>query len=307
MDTRLIVERKLPDGRISDVRPFHISFEGMESALLCRDEEDYDQMVKNIFIRALKSNVIVIIYCVVSNHAHIAVLAETREIVRNYANDIKRVQSMWLHKKYGEVNVLLDKKPDIREIETMSYARNVLAYIPRNALDNGVKNIDTYKWTGYRGMFCEGQALCGTTRVSALSKRGKESIMHTGADLSAVHWLLNENDEIEPASTCDWQYLESIYNHSQSFFLRMLGNVNSAEMVYDQTIASHHRMTDSEFLKAAQEFSCKWYQKSIDELSPSARIRFLGYLDKKIFISVPQAARCLKLERSVVSHVLGRL
>jgi len=41
-----IVRQELPDGTIRVVHPFHISMEGLETAVLYRDDQDYDAMVK---------------------------------------------------------------------------------------------------------------------------------------------------------------------------------------------------------------------------------------------------------------------
>ena len=67
--------RELPDGSLARVFPFHISFSGTKERVLCRKDNDYDIFIKMIHICAYKRNVIVIIYTVVSNHAHIVVLA----------------------------------------------------------------------------------------------------------------------------------------------------------------------------------------------------------------------------------------
>ena len=48
---------------------------GLESLILYRDDDDYDAMVKILCLCARRKNVIVIIYTVVSNHCHVAVLA----------------------------------------------------------------------------------------------------------------------------------------------------------------------------------------------------------------------------------------
>ena len=61
-----IVTRVLPDGTTRKVYPFHISLEGMESTLLCRDDEDYDQLEKCIYVSAWKGNCLVIIEIVMS-------------------------------------------------------------------------------------------------------------------------------------------------------------------------------------------------------------------------------------------------
>lgn len=305
MDTRLIVTRTLPNGTIAKVRPFHISMEGLESATICRDEEDYDVMVKNIFLCSRRCNVIVIIYAVVSNHAHIAILGTETKQVNLYADNLKKVQSMWLHRKYGDKNLLLSKKVDISELDTLQYARNALAYIPRNALDNGALNISEYKWTGFRGMFSNGKAGIDAIPVREMTTRAIEKILHTGDSLKSVGWMLNKNGEIEPGSACDWKYLEMIFNNDQAFFLRLIGSVNVADMNYQLSLAKSSRMTDEDFLKTADRYSQEWYRKDTHELSLGDKAKFIGYLGKKVYLSVPQVARCLNMKREDVSSILG--
>ena len=71
------VVREMPDGSTRYVYPFHLSLEGLEKAIICRDEEDYDVLVKYIFLCGLKKNVIIVTYVVVSNHLHVrAAVAE---------------------------------------------------------------------------------------------------------------------------------------------------------------------------------------------------------------------------------------
>ena len=317
MDSKLLVKRTLSDGRSYIVQPYHVSLEGLESATICREDEDYDIMVKNIFLCARRNDVIVIIYAVVSNHAHIAVLASSFGNVWNFANNLKKVQSMWLRKKYGDNNVLKGKDAYITAIDTLRYARNVLAYIPRNALDNGATDISEYKWTGYRAMFCNGNILkrgndtlaLHEQRIIAvkdLTTRMVERFLHTGDDLRNVPWLLNGSGEIIPASACDWQYLEMIFNHNQAFFMRLIGSVNTSEMTYISSANSMRRLTDQEFLKRANEYSLSWYKMDSKDLPLNMKVRFLEYLGKKMHLSVARVARCLQMERELVAKCLGK-
>lgn len=288
------------------VSPFHVSLEGLESATICRDEEDYDVMVKNIFLCARRRNVIVIIYAVVSNHAHIAVLGKDLISTKRFSDHLKQVQSMWLHRKYGDEKILFRKKADISIIDTVQYARNVLAYIPRNALDNGAKNIYEYKWTGFRAMFSENTPSPGMIHVKSLSTREIARYLHTGDRLSDVGWYLNADGTLDPEGACDSNYLESVFNHDQTFFLRAIGSVNSSEMNYQSFVAKSRKMNDAEFLNTVNELSREWYHKDARDLPPEGKARFIEYLKKKYFLSVPQVARCLNMKREDVSVLLGR-
>lgn len=305
MESRLVVVRELPDGRLARVMPFHISLEGLDSELICRDEKDYDMMVKHIFLCARKQNLLVIIYAVVSNHAHIAVLGENKEIAEKYSSDLKKRHSMWLRSRYGAYKVLRDSESYIAAIDTLPYARNVLAYIPRNAIDNFVGNISDYKWTGFRGMFCNGEIKVGKILVSSLSKSKQRTLFHTKDSLDDVQWYINEDGQLEPASTCDWKYLERIYNHDQSYFLKMIGLVNVNEMEYGISVAKSIKMTDSEFLKTADEYAVRWYGSEVSRLSPALKAKMLGYLKRILRLSVPQVARCFGMDRDAVHSILG--
>lgn len=45
---------ELYDGVITKMYPFHVSMEGMENKILCREDEDYDTFVKVLAITAHK-------------------------------------------------------------------------------------------------------------------------------------------------------------------------------------------------------------------------------------------------------------
>ena len=74
-----IAIRTRPDGRLGRLQPFHVCLEGMEDTILCRDDEDYDAMVKIMAVASRRKNVIIVIYAVVSNHFHATVLALKQE------------------------------------------------------------------------------------------------------------------------------------------------------------------------------------------------------------------------------------
>lgn len=122
-----IAERVLPDGTRKKVQPFHISMEGMESLVLCRDDEDYDAMVKILCVASRRKNVIIIIYAVVSNHCHVAVLAKRQAEAHEYGQEVKRMYSMWLSRKYDVRRAL--KLVDVKAIllDNDWYVRNALA------------------------------------------------------------------------------------------------------------------------------------------------------------------------------------
>lgn len=139
----------LPDGSTAKVYPFHLSLEGLESNLLCRDDEDYDTVEKFMFVSAWECNMLVVSNVVMSNHGHQCTLAPSLAHVVKMANLLKKRCSMHIAHKYGEHNVLLGTSADIQLLDNDWYVRNVLAYIPRNVVELGVRPED-YPWSSYR-------------------------------------------------------------------------------------------------------------------------------------------------------------
>lgn len=298
-----IVFRKLPDGTNCKVYPFHISLEGMESVLLCRDEEDYDQLEKAFYLGAYKSNCLVIMHIAMSNHGHAGILAPDMGAAMRVGEMIKKRHSQFLSWKYNESGILAGSSVDVQYLDSDWYVRNALAYIPRNALD-AQERIEDYPWSGYRGVFVDGRCPAACRRVSALSRRERERLFRTHEDLSTVPWLLNASGSVEPASACDWQYLESAFNHDQSFFLKTIGAVNMAEMQQKLQMNQRIRHTDAEMLAIVNNMADKFYHRSATELTPEMKARLLSYLYRGYRTSIPQLARCLQMPREIVAELV---
>ena len=301
-----IVHRKLPDGSFRNVQPFHISMEGLEKVVLCRDDQDYDALVKILCVCARRKNVIIVVYAVVSNHCHAAVLAVRQEDADAFGQEAKRMFSMWFSRRYGEHRTL--QKMDVKAIclDTDWYVRNALAYILRNALDNGC-NVNEYPWCGYRAMFRRDESdLSGSKRVAELNKVDRREIMHTGDKLDDVAWRLNTDGRLIPSSICDHEYLEQAYEYDQAYFLRTIGGQNPSEMKIRLVDNPRKMLVDSEFYKMVNETSERWFQTGLSQLSMNQKSRLIPYIRRTMHTTIPQLARTFGVERDRITAILGK-
>ena len=294
-----ICERRLPDGSVRKVYPFHVSLEGMEQLVLCRDDEDYDVMVKYIHVCARRKNVIVVIHIVMSNHAHATILAVCQEDADAYKDELKRMYAQYFSHKYKQRKVLGKTSAVALYLDSDWYLRNTLAYIPRNALD-AMARIEDYRWSGYRAMFCDGKAPQGIRSVRMLTKREKEAALHTHDSVIDLPWLLNADGELEPATACDHAYLEAAFNQDQSYYLKTIGSVNMAEMKQKLVDDPRRRQNDSEMYKTIDDISFRWFDRSIADISRDKKARLLPYVYRAYRTSVAQLARCFELDRDTV-------
>lgn len=299
------VTRMLPDGTVRYVQPYHVSMEGLEKMVVCRDEEDYDTMVKIICICARRKNVIVIIYTVVSNHCHVAILAANQSEADDYAAEIKRMYSMWMARKYGLRSSLKGVGVQAVLLDSDWYARNALAYIPRNALDNGC-NVSEYPWSGYRAMFSQKKVEEQGRPVASMCRDERREVMRSGDDFRNVSWRVDGGGRLIPESFCDHQYLEQAFENDQTFFLKTIGGQNPSEMHFKLIDSHRNRLPDSEFRKTVEEVSQRWFQIPLDRLSLERKCRLVPYVDRTMRTTVPQLARTFGLSREQVARILGR-
>lgn len=298
-----IVTRLLPSGQVRNVQPFHVSLKGLEKTILCRDADDYDVMVKYIAICARRKNVIVIIYAVVSNHCHAAVLAQLQQEADAYAQELKRMYSQWFTSKYHEPHTLRNTDAKAICLDNDWYVRNALAYIPRNALDNGCP-VQRYPWSGFRAMFSRETDFPGSRRVAALTKRETGAIMHTRDRLIDVPWLLDEQNRLIPSSFCDVAYLEQAFGNDPAFWLKTIGALNPAEMEEKLVDAPRQMLPDSEFYKVAADTVNRWFNMEISELTAEKQRRIIPYLWRTRKTTVNQLARTFGMGRDEIRSAL---
>lgn len=303
---RRIVSRVLPDGSIRNVQPFHVCLEGLEKAVLCRDEKDYDAFVKIICVAARRKNVIVVIYAVVSNHSHATILARYQEDADAYGEEVKKIASMWVSGRYGERKLLRRTVTKALCLDSDWYVRNTLAYVPRNALDNGC-NVNEYRWSGYRAMFRGKPAPDGSgpvRKVGEMTRREHRALFHTGDDLSGVPWLVDADGCLIPESFCDTDYLEQAFNQDQVYFIRTIGEVNVAEMRQRLVDGPRTMRNDDEVLKDARAEADRWFKMELPALSLLQKTRLIPYFYRTRKTTIRQLARVFGLERETILSIL---
>ena len=300
-----ICTRKLPDGSVRKVYPYHVSLEGMAELVLCRDDKDYDMMVKCIFICARRKNVIVVIYIAMSNHGHATVLATGQDDADAFKVEWLRMYSQYFSKKYGQRKVLRHTSAVAIYLDNDWYLRNTLAYVPKNALD-AMDRVEDYRWSGYRGMFTQGKSPAGFQMACTMKRREKEACFHTHDSLKGLPWIVNANGELEPASACDHAYLESAFGNDQAFFLKTIGTVNMAEMQQKLVDNPRQRQNDTEMLKTIDSISQGWFKCKLLDLPLEKKVRLLPYVYRAYRTSVSQLARCFGMDPDAIARIVGK-
>jgi hypothetical protein len=144
----------------------------------------------------------------------------------------------------------------------------------------------------------------GVRAVSGLSRREKETLLRTHKDLSQVPWVLDEQDRIVPNSACDCAYVESAFLGDQAYYLRMIGEVNPAEMRQKLVLNSRVWQNDAQFMVCVADVTGRWFKKEVPALTPAEKAKLVTYLFRSYCTSVAQLARCLQLRKEDVRRIL---
>jgi len=206
--------------------------------------------------------------------------------------------------RYGAARVMQRIDVESIPLESDSYVRNVLAYIPRNALDNG-GNVSNYPWTGYGAMFNPETLFTGRS-TSSLTKREKGIIMHTADKLDDTKWILDDKLRLIAKTWCDYEYLEQAFENDSAYFLKTIGSVNVAEMYETLVENPRKRLQDSEFYKYANNLCIKWFRIGLQDASVDIRLRLATFMYRTMRTTVPQLARILSLDREKIALSIGK-
>ncbi len=303
-DFELAPYRELPDESITRVYPYHLCFEGKEDAVLFRDDEDCDVMVKYIALSAHKCATILVHYVVVSNHVHIILLAAEDTDAGNVAEEIKKTYSMWMRRKYNEIKVLNRLEIKVLALDSLWYLRNAIAYVTRNSLDNS-RSIDAYPWSAHRAFFASNVYPVGKRMLSDLSLRKQREVLHSRHFPKGIRWQIDENNSLVPRSICNVRYVEAAFNGDIVFYMKTIGMVNLSEMQVTLVELSSNMQYDSEVYKIVSEISQRWFGKPLNQLSILQKARMISYVRRKIKTTSSQLARVFGIEKDKVHEILG--
>ena len=240
-----------------------------------------------------------------SNHGHATILASSQADADAFKEEWLRMYSQYFSRKYRQRKILRHTSAAALYLDSDWYLRNTLAYVPKNALD-ALSRVEDYRWSGYRGMFCQGKAPNGIRKAWTMTRREKEACFHTHDSMDGVPWLVNSAGELEPASACDHGYLESAFGNDQAFFLKTIGTVNMAEMQQKLIDNPRQRQNDTEMLKTIDSLSNAWFKCGILNLPREKKARLIPYVYRTFRTSIAQLARCFGVDPDTVSRMVGK-
>ena len=301
-------EIKIED--LTDKKLFHICTHGFEEANIIRDAEDFRTAHNFMAILGYKMGIWILAYCLMSNHVHFIIEAESSVLAKSYINEFLRIYSQYLKRKYGISKMLKNLNPTPILIDTVSYLKTCIAYVLRNPLSAKIcSRIEDYEWCSCNCYFQKKLLIkpkLKGTKVSDLSIRATRKILNTRTDLSRCSYRIDESGKITDESFIKIGLVEKAFMNSGKSFLAYLGKCNDSQMEYELAIKPECHSSDTDVIIAAQELSGKWFGiHNLWEISTEQKCKMVKKLYFNNKTSIPQLSRVLGIKREIVRKVLS--
>lgn len=285
---------------------YHVCTNGQETPTIIMDKEDFKVAHNYLALAGWKTGIEVLAYVIMSNHVHIMIICKDRNQAVRYIRSFKKLYSMYLSRKYDMSEALRGIEDSISFIDSISYFRNCVAYILRNALCARIcKRIEDYPWSSYPCYF-NMLAHEDASSISGLGIRERRMVLKTRIDLSECPYLVNSEGMIEAKSFVRYDIVEKAFASSGKFFLASLGTCNDAKMEYEMTCKPLVRVNDKELAEVIEALTEKRFEgKKISGLTQSQKCSIIKNIYFNNKTTIPQLSRILGLPKGIVRQILS--
>ena len=286
---------------------YHICTNGQETPTIIMDEEDFKVAHNYLALAGWKIGIDILAYAIMANHVHIMIVCRDRNLAVRYIRLFKRLYSTHLLHKYGISDALKGIEDSISLIDSISYFRNCVAYILRNALCARIcRRIEDYPWCSYSCYF-NGISSKNLRTISEIGVCKTRRILKTRQNLSLCPYLINHEGMIEAKSFVRYDIIEKAFLNSGRFFLTSLGTCNDAKMEYEMTYKPLVRVNDKDLSEVIDTLVGKRFGgKKIVELSQSEKCSIIKNIYFNNKTTIPQLSRILGLQKALITHILSQ-
>lgn len=289
--------------KISEMKGYyHVSSHGLERNDIFKNREDFIAGMNDIAICVLGFDVVILCFCLMSNHFHF-VLYGTLDECRRFSDEYKRRCAMRMRFSSGEVQGMREVKVQIGIIESHEYLENVIAYVLRNPLAAGIFIMPYhYEWSS-ASLYFNGNVRSSGMKLNDMSERSRFRILKSRATIPD-HYMADEKGMILPSCYVETDIVEKIFRHPARLMMLLAKKIEN-DVEIRLGIADIISMTDQDILTQMNELIQKEFQKeAISQLTMEQRIRLCILLKKNFKAGVKQIARLTRLDPDIVSKVV---
>lgn len=280
---------------------YHVSSHGLERNDIFKSREDFIQGMNDVAICVLGYDVLILCFCLMSNHFHF-LLYGTLEECRRFSEEYKRRCGIRMRNS-GDVKGLKDVEVRLHRIDDLRYLENVIGYILRNPMAAGIKVLPyLYPWSS-ASLYFNPQIIIGGEVLNEMSERKRFRILKSRTSVPD-NYMVDSNGMILPSCYVDYAAVEKIFRHPARLLAALARNVENDVEIF-LGVADEVSMTDQEILSQMKELIwVEFHRDSISQLSMEQRVRLCRLLKLNFKAGVKQIARVTHIDPDLVARVL---
>lgn len=293
-------------GNAAAVRFFHVCTDGENNGIVHSDEQDYQQSIKIMAIKALQYGVVIISYDLMSTHAHINCYSENYEQAEKFAEGYKRDYSKYFYLRHKVNGVYRGINCRPIEINDVFYLKRCISYVLLNpVVAMIVKRPEDYRWSSF-DCYYNKSPITGRN-VNTLSDSERRRIFRTRIGFKDSGLIIDEKENLVPRSFVDYRFVENLFGGRTEFYksLALTDSVSEEERYVGHTV----RYNDNELFAEAMDLAGKRYGKSqLSELRREEKLKMVLPLKKRTGANVKRIGRILRLpldQISVLTELCG--
>ena len=283
-------------------RYYHVCSLGLEKNLIFACEEDFISGVNDIAICLTKFDVVVVCFCLMSNHFHFVIYGSEEECCA-FAEEYKRRCGIRMRHAKQEVNALQNLRIELNEILDDVYLENAIAYVLRNPLAAKIHIMPYhYPWSSADVYFRGTSSISGTS-VNQLSERKRHRILKSKLSLPD-EYLIDERGMILPESFVDATITEKLFRHPSRLLFALAKRVES-EVELKFGVADKILYTDAELKSLVNELVVRDFaMPGLSSLTGPQKIKLCVLMRKNFNASAKQIARITRVGVDVLDKIL---
>lgn len=289
-------------GNDTVVRFFHICTDGERNGIVHPCDEDFNQAIKIMAVKAWQYGVRIICYCFMSTHMHCVIRSNSYEKAGTFAEGFKRDYSKYISNKYNIRSIYQGINCKPIEITDRFYLKNCIAYVLLNpCAAHIVHRPEDFRWSSFDAYFnkseIKGQG------VGSMKDDKRRKVFRTRVDIKDSGMVIDYEGNLEKRSFVDFRFVENLFG-SQTDFFKSLALTNSPveeEKYVERTV--HH--TDNElFAEAMKMAGEKFGRNQLHLLTRDEKIRLIQTLNRKTKASEKRIGRILRLSPTDITHII---
>lgn len=245
----------------------------------------------------------ILAFIIMSNHLHFVFECTKNEAI-DYMNRLKTLYGRYFAKEYGVKDILrlnnVHLEPLFLEDESLHRA---IAYVLMNSVSARLcLYMNDYPWGSGRVYFNAVQP--GGVRIGTLSKRARQRILKTWAELNS-EWILLNDGYISPSCYISYKFVESLFRTPArlKFFL----DSSSKAIPKQNAWPNSPGFSDQTIVSAANDYRRTVFQKrEKDSLTPEQTEELARQLRRRFSLDIAQLCRILNLSYEEAAGIFDK-